>query len=232
MSTEILRHAKEVIGDVFYPIYGMAESYSVGAILRPENQFTEGTDLQVSRLSSVGKPYVLTQLCVADPLGNPVPQDGKTSGEIWLSGDTMSPGYFRMPEETKRSREGEWFKTGDVAVVDSEGFITIVDRLKDMIITGGINVFSIEVERCLQEHPDVEQVAVIGIPHPQWGEAIHAVVRLTPGSTLTEAALTKFASERMSSYKRPRSIEFVDELPISATGKILKRDLRKRTLQI
>ena len=232
MSTEILRRAKEVIGDVFYPIYGMAESYSVGAILRPENQFTEGTDLQVSRLSSVGKPYVLTQLCVADPLGNPVPQDGKTSGEIWLSGDTMSPGYFRMPEETKRSWHGEWFKTGDVAVVDSEGFITIVDRLKDMIITGGINVFSIEVERCLQEHPDVEQVAVIGIPHPQWGEAIHAVVRLTPGSTLTEAALTKFASERMSSYKRPRSIEFVDELPISATGKILKRDLRKRTLQI
>jgi acyl-CoA synthetase (AMP-forming)/AMP-acid ligase II len=136
-----------------------------------------------------------------------------------------------MPEETERSRAGEWFKTGDVAVVDSEGFITIVDRLKDMIITGGINVFSIEVERVLEQHPEVEQVAVIGLPHPQWGEAIHAIVRRTDGSTLTEAALAEFAADRISSYKKPRSIEFVDQLPISATGKVLKRDLRQRKLQ-
>lgn len=232
MSTDVLRRAKELIGDMFYPIYGMAESYSVGTILRPENQFTEGTAEQVARLSSVGKPYVLTQVRVVDPLGNPVPPDGTTSGEIWMSGDTMSPGYYRMPDETERSRNGEWFKTGDVAVVDPEGFITIVDRLKDMIITGGINVFSIEVERCLQQHPDVEQVAVIGVPHPQWGEAIHAVVRRADGSTLTEAALIEFAAERISSFKKPRSVEFVESLPISATGKVLKRDLRQQKLQV
>ena len=131
-----------------------------------------------------------------------------------------------MDEETALSRSGEWFHTGDAAVIDSEGFVTIVDRLKDVIITGGINVFSIEVERALEAHPDVEQVAVIGIPHPQWGEAIHAVVRRKTGASVTESELTDFAAARLSSYKKPRSVEFVDSLPVSATGKILKKELR------
>lgn len=132
-----------------------------------------------------------------------------------------------MEEETAKCHEGEWFKTGDLAVVDAEGFITIVDRLKDMIITGGINVFSIEVERVLQDHPEVEHVAVIGIPHETWGEAIHAIVRLRKGSALTEDELIAFAAGRLSGYKKPRSVEFVDALPISATGKILKKELRR-----
>jgi acyl-CoA synthetase (AMP-forming)/AMP-acid ligase II len=227
MSTDVLRRAREIVGDVFYPIYGMAESYSVGTILRPENQFTEGTAEQVARLASVGKPYVLTQLRVVDGQGEDVPHDGTTSGEIWMAGDTMSPGYYEMPDETELSRAGEWFRTGDVAVVDSEGFITIVDRLKDMIITGGINVFSIEVERCLQQHPAVEQVAVIGLPSEQWGETIHAIVQLTAEGAATEQDLLAFASERLSGYKKPRSVEFVRDMPISATGKILKKDLRR-----
>lgn len=227
MSLDVFRRAREVMGNVFYPIYGMAESYSVGTILRPENQQLEGSPEELMRLSSVGKPYVLTRLRVVDPTGNDVPRDGKTSGEIWMAGDTMSPEYYRMPDETAQSRAGEWFRTGDVAVIDSEGFVTIVDRLKDMIITGGINVFSIEVERCLEKHPDVEQVAVIGVPHPQWGEAIHAVVRRTAGSALTEQQLIDFAGERLSAFKKPRSVEFVDAMPISGTGKILKKVLRE-----
>ncbi|MBO0840719.1 MAG: AMP-binding protein, partial [Sciscionella sp.] len=154
--------------------------------------------------------------------------DGTTSGEIWLSGPMISPGYFHMPDETERSRNGEWFRTGDVAVIDSEGFITLVDRLKDMIITGGINVFSIEVERVLEAHPAVSQVAVIGVPHPQWGEAIHAVVQRKPGINVTEGELIEFAAERLTSYKKPRSIEFVDALPVSATGKVLKKELRSQ----
>jgi long-chain acyl-CoA synthetase len=148
-----------------------------------------------------------------------------------MAGDHMSPEYFRMPDETAHSREGEWFRTGDVAVVDPEGFITIVDRLKDMIITGGINVFSIEVERCLESHPEVEQVAVIGVPHPQWGEAIHAVVLRAKDSTLTEDELVQFAGERLSAFKKPRSVEFVDAMPISGTGKILKKVLRESRQQ-
>jgi acyl-CoA synthetase (AMP-forming)/AMP-acid ligase II len=161
-----------------------------------------------------------------DGLGHDVPHDGATSGEIWLAGDTMSPGYYQMPEETEACREGEWFKTGDVAVVDAEGFVTIVDRLKDMIITGGINLFSIEVERCLQTHPGVEQVAVIGVPSEQWGEAIHAIVQLKQDASVSEQELLDFAAERLSSFKKPRSIEFLPALPISATGKILKKVLR------
>lgn len=228
-SVPVLRRAKELIGDVFYPIYGLAESYSTGLLLRPENQYTDGAPEQVARLASAGKPYVLTQARVVDPVTlEDVPHDGTSSGEIWLSGDHMSPGYFRMPDETAASRHGEWFRTGDVAVVDSDGFVTIVDRMKDMIITGGINVFSIEVERCLQQHPEVEQVAVIGRPHPQWGEAIHAVVLRTEGGTVSADQLIEFAGERLSNFKKPRSVEFVDALPISATGKILKRELRDR----
>ncbi|WP_424533986.1 class I adenylate-forming enzyme family protein [Sphaerisporangium viridialbum] len=226
-SVETLKRAREVVGDVFFPLYGMAESYSCGAVLRPENQFTSGSEEQVRRLSSVGKPYVLIKLRVVDLEGHDVPHDGSTSGEIWLSGDSISPGYYRMEEETAKCHEGEWFKTGDLAVVDAGGFITIVDRLKDMIITGGINVFSIEVERVLQDHPEVEHVAVIGIPHETWGEAIHAIVRLRDGSALTEDELIAFAAGRLSGYKKPRSVEFVDALPISATGKILKKELRR-----
>jgi long-chain acyl-CoA synthetase len=227
-SVPVLRKAKELIGDVFYPIYGLAESYSTGLILRPENQFTEGTAEQVARLSSAGKPYLLTRVRIVDAAGEDVPHDGTTSGEIWLAGEHMSAGYYRMPDETEASRSGEWFRTGDVAVVDAEGFVTIVDRLKDLIITGGINVFSIEVERCLQQHPDVDQVAVIGLPHEQWGEAIHAVVRRREGASLTAEELISFVGERLSGYKKPRSVEFVDSMPISATGKILKRELRDR----
>ncbi len=226
-SASVLKRAREVMGDVLYPIYGMAESYSCGAILRPQNMFTEGTPQQLRQLLSVGKPEVTMSLRVVDLKGHDVPADGSTTGEIWLAGDPMSPGYFRMDNETAITRENGWFKTGDVGVIDARGFITIVDRLKDMIITGGINVFSIEVERVLLQHPEVEHAAVLGMPHPQWGEAIHAVILRRPGSTLSEQALLEFTTERLVSFKKPRSIEFVDELPISATGKILKRELRR-----
>lgn len=230
LPASVLKHARDVIGDVFYPIYGMAESYSCGTILRPQNLFTEGTPQQVRQLSSVGKPEVMMNVRVVDALGSDVPHDATTTGEIWMSGDSMSPGYFRMDAETEHCHHGNWFKTGDVAVVDQEGFMTIVDRLKDMIITGGINVFSIEVERLLLQHTEVAQVAVIGVPHPRWGEAIHAVVQRKPGSVLSEESLLEFASERLTAYKKPRSIEFVEVLPLSATGKILKNELRKERL--
>jgi acyl-CoA synthetase (AMP-forming)/AMP-acid ligase II len=227
----VLKRAREVMGDVFNPIYGMAESYSCGTILRAQNLFTEGTEQQLRQLSSIGKPNTLVNLRVVDSEGNDVPHDGSTAGEIWLNGPTISPGYYNMPDETAISREGDWFKTGDVAVIDAEGFITIVDRLKDMIITGGINVFSLEVERVLEQHPAVAQVAVIGLPHPQWGEAIHAVVRPVAGSAVTEQELVEFAAARLSSFKKPRSVALVDALPISGTGKVLKKELRRQYLQ-
>lgn len=225
-NAPLFERAREVLGDVIYPLYGMAESYSCGMTLRPESVVADGSPEQLKRVTSAGKPNVLIRLRVVDAEGADVHADGVTPGEIWLSGPTISPGYFAMPEETEASRSGEWFRSGDVAVVDDQGFVTIVDRLKDMIITGGINVFSIEVERVLLMHPDVGQVAVIGVPHETWGEAIHAVVQRVDGSLLTEVELEQFAAERMAGYKRPRSIEFVDALPVSATGKVLKKVVR------
>ena len=223
---ELLKRARPVFGDVFHPIYGLAETYSCGTILRPENQYTEGTEAQVRRLSSVGKPKVLMDVRVVDSEGHDVPHDNESGGEVWMRGDTVSSGYFGMPEETAKSREGEWFKTGDVAVVDEEGFISIVDRMKDIIITGGINVYSRDVEEAIYDHPAVSQVAVIGVPHEKWGEAIHAVVVLAPGASADEDELIEFASQRLADYKKPRSLEVREELPLGGTGKILKKELQ------
>jgi acyl-CoA synthetase (AMP-forming)/AMP-acid ligase II len=228
LPREVLARAREVFGDVFFPMFGMAESYSCGLILRREDQHTEGTPEQVRRLTSAGKPQLLMQVRVVDPNGEDVPHDNATPGEIWMTGASISPGYFRQEEETALSREGDWLKTGDVAVVDDGGYVTIVDRLKDIIITGGINVFSRDIEDALYAHPAVAQVAAIGIPHEQWGEAIHAVVVLKPGSSADEDELLEFAASRLAGFKKPRSLEIVDELPMSATGKILKKDLRLR----
>jgi long-chain acyl-CoA synthetase len=231
LPREVLRRAREVFGNVFFPLYGMAETYSCGLILRREEQFVDGTPAQVARLASAGRPMVLMQARVVGEDGNDVPHDGETAGEIWMRGDNVSPGYFRMPEETAGSRNGDWLMSGDIATVDEEGFVTIVDRAKDIIITGGINVFSRDIEQKLEAHPAVYQVAVIGVPDKKWGEAIHAVVVLKEGAEVSAEELIAFASEGLASYKKPRSVEIVDELPISATGKILKRELRNRHWQ-
>lgn len=228
LPRELLGRARQVFGDVFFPLYGMAESYSCGLILRRENQYSEGTPEQIRRLASAGKPNLLMQVRVVGDQGRDVPRDNETSGEVWMKGDTISPGYFRQPDETALSREGDWLKTGDVAVVDEEGFVTIVDRLKDIIITGGINVFSRDIEEALYAHPAVAQVAAIGIPHEKWGEATHAIVVLKPGVVASEQELLDFAAARLASFKKPRSIDIVDALPIGATGKILKKELRAR----
>jgi long-chain acyl-CoA synthetase len=160
--------------------------------------------------------------------GADVPHDGTTAGEIWLRGPSVSSGYFGMPEETAASRHGDWFRSGDLGVIDAGGFVTVVDRLKDVIITGGINVVSREVEAAVAGHPAVAQVAAIGIPDPVWVEAVHIVVVLREGAAATPEELLEHAAARLSRHQRPRSVEFVDALPLSATGKVLKTELRAR----
>lgn len=226
LSRAMLARGREILGDVFYPQYGLAESYSSGLILRPPDQHTEGTEEQIRRLGSLGKPSVLMRVRVVGADGADIARDNSATGEIWIQGDSVSSGYFRLPEETESSRQDGWFKTGDVATIDSDGFITIVDRLKDIIISGGINVYSREVEEVLESHPAVLQCAVIGIPHEQWGEAIHAVVVRRPEATVTEEELIAHVSSQLASFKKPRSLDFVDALPVGGTGKVLKRELR------
>jgi acyl-CoA synthetase (AMP-forming)/AMP-acid ligase II len=224
----MLAEARSRFGDVFFPFFGMAESYSTGMVLRREEQFTEGSEAQLRHLFSAGKPMPFVDLRVVGEGGLDVPRDNNTPGEIWMRGANISSGYFRMPDETALVREGEWLKTGDIAVIDEEGFVTIVDRSKDIIITGGINVYSREVEEALHAHPAVAAAAVIGVPHERWGEAIHAVVVLRPDAGASEQELLQFASDRLAAFKKPRSLELVDELPLTATGKVRKRDLRAR----
>ena len=137
-------------------------------------------------------------------------------------------GYWNRPEETAAALRGGWMHTGDGGYMDDGGFVFIVDRVKDMIVTGGENVYSVEVEKAIALHPAVAACAVIGVPDEKFGERVHAVVVLQPGASLTEAELTDFCRDQIANYKLPRSVEVVEELPVSGAGKILKRELRAR----
>ena len=166
------------------------------------------------------------ELRVVDERGEEVPHDGATIGEIVARGNVVMKGYYNDPEATANAFMGGWFHSGDAAVVHPDGYIEIRDRLKDVIISGGENISSIEVEAVLLCHPSVYEVAVVGLPHEKWGEAPHAFVVLQPGAVLTEEELRSFARERLAGFKVPKGMTLVTELPKTATGKIQKYVLR------
>lgn len=224
VSAALVEEVRAEIGPVIYPFYGMAETNSSGLLLRQEQLVLAAG----STLLPTGRPQTNMSVRVIGEDGTDVPADGETSGEVWLRGQPVSPGYFRLKDESAACRCGEWLKTGDVAVVDANRLVTLVDRAKDIIITGGINVVSREVEEAVAAHADVADVAVIGVPHKRWGEAIHAVVVRADGSDLSGEDLIAFVADRIAMFKRPQSVEFVAELPRTATGKVLKRELRQR----
>ena len=147
-------------------------------------------------------------------------------GEIVVRGPNVMTGYWGNPEATAQVFTDGWFHTGDLGYFDDDGYLFIVDRIKDLIIRGGYNVYPREVEEVLYAHPAVAEAAVIGVPDPRMGEEVHAVVAVKPGQSVTAAELTEFVKQRVAAYKYPRSIEFRDSLPKGATGKILKKDLR------
>jgi acyl-CoA synthetase (AMP-forming)/AMP-acid ligase II len=161
--------------------------------------------------------------------GIEVEKNDKEVGEIIVKGDIVTPGYWKNEEETKKAfTEDGWLKTGDLATVDKENYVNIVDRKKDMIVTGGENVYSTEVEYVIYEHPAVLEVAVIGVPHEKWGEMVKAVVVLKPGMQVTEEDIIKFVKSKIASYKAPKSVDFVDSLPKTGSGKITKIPLRNK----
>jgi acyl-CoA synthetase (AMP-forming)/AMP-acid ligase II len=160
--------------------------------------------------------------------GTEVTPDNEEVGEIVVKGDIVTRGYWRRPEETEKALRNGWLYTGDMAVVDKEGYVNIVDRKKDMIITGGENVYSVEVENILYTHPAVLEAAVIGVPDPKWGEAVKAVLVLKPGETAREEEIIQYCKQHMARYKAPKSIDFVAELPKTGSGKIFKKGLKER----
>ena len=196
VSKELLLAARPVFGDVFRPTYGMAETYSCGLVLRPENQRPDGDADDIAGSGPRASP-TSSSTSRSSPTTAPVPRDGATAGEVLVRGDVVAGGYFRMAEETAESFAGGWMHTGDLATIDGDGFITIVDRMKDIIISGGINVHSREVEEVLLRHPDVAQAAAIGVPHAQWGEAV------TPSSSPSRASTR--TPTRSSPSARPSS---------------------------
>jgi fatty-acyl-CoA synthase len=175
---------------------------------------------------SVGQPLYNVEVRVVDDGMN----DAGTGevGEIVYRGPGLFKGYYKNPEETKKAFEGGWFHSGDLVRRDEEGFVYVVDRKKDMIISGGENIYSAEIESLLLTHPKIKEAAVIGVPDPKWGEAVKAFVVLQPGQEATAEEIIQFCLENLARFKRPKFVEFVPALPRSATGKILKRNLRVR----
>lgn len=203
-------------GIAFTEGFGMTETSPNAACLQPEEV--------VDHAGSVGRPVSFMDFRIVDETDRDV-GTGEV-GELCVRGPSVFVGYWDRPEATAEAIRDGWFHTGDMARVDEEGFYTLVDRKKDMVITGGENVYPIEVERVLCEHPEVAEVAVIGVPDEQWGEAVGAVVVPTADSRLTEDGLREWARGRIARFKTPRHVTFVDELPRNATGKVLKRELR------
>jgi acyl-CoA synthetase (AMP-forming)/AMP-acid ligase II len=206
----------------FIQAYGLTELCGVISHLLPEAHRDPGKE---ERLSSAGTLIPNAEVRVVNPDTLEDVPEGE-QGELWFRSAQLMKGYHNKPEATAEAiTEDGWFRTGDIGRVDEEGYIFVEDRLKDMIITGGENVYSIEVERVLAEHPAVAEVAVIGVPDEKWGEAVKAVVALD--GEATEAEIIAFAREQLAAYKCPKTVDIVDALPRNPTGKILKKDLRK-----
>lgn len=207
----------------FYQIYGQTESGGVATCLLPEFHAVGGEAGRKRR--TAGRPVVGMDLRILDAEGRELPQ-GEV-GEICLRGLALTPGYWNRSEQTAALYTGGWLRTGDAGFLDTDGFLTIVDRVKDMIISGGENVFAAEVEGVLYQHPAVAQCAVIGIPSERWGEEVHAVVLLHTGASAGAEDLMAFCRERIGAFKCPRSVSFRNEpLPMTSLGKIRKNELR------
>jgi len=182
---------------------------------------------QLEIIRRTGREFITVELRVVDEKGRDIPKDDETVGEIWVRGDTVSPGYLNRPEADRDAFKDGWFRTGDLAVMDAEGYLNIVDRKKDIIISGGENIYSTEVEYVLMEHPAMLECVVIGVPDPKWGEAVKAVVVCKPGEEVAEEDLKNHVKKRLAGYKTPKTIDFVDILPKTGSGKLMKRTVRE-----
>jgi acyl-CoA synthetase (AMP-forming)/AMP-acid ligase II len=220
ISLGLLKRALSIMPCEFMQFYGQTETSGPVSLLRPDEH-----NLEVEQtLKSCGRPLPLIRLRVVDEQGNDVP-DG-TPGELLICAPSASAGYWNRPEETDARFKDGWYASGDVAYRDTDGLYYIYDRLKDLIVSGGENIYCAEVENVLSIHPAVASVAVIGVPDARWGEAVKAVVVLHAGKIVSHDDLLHFCRQHLAGYKVPKSIDFVDEFPLTGTGKISKKDIR------
>ena len=217
-----LKEAIAKLGLVFFQFYGQSEAPMSVTVMRRADHLANDP----LRLASCGRPTPWVRVALMDDDMKKVP-DGQP-GEICVQGPLLMGGYLNKPEETEQALSGGWLHTGDVAIKAPDGFLRIVDRKKDMIVTGGFNVFAREVEDVIATHTAVRHVAVIGTPDPKWGETVKAVVVLVPGQSVEAADLIALVRERKGAVQAPKSVEFVDAIPLSPLGKPDKKVLRAR----
>jgi fatty-acyl-CoA synthase len=227
-SPTLIREVEQTLGFKCYSGYGLTECAPslANAQLKPDQQCTPEERHALQAMT--GYAYPGSELRVVDVDDKDVTHDGVTMGEIIARSDGVMAGYWQEPEATAEALRGGWFRTGDMAVMEENGCIRIVDRKKDIIVSGGENISSLDVEKVLVSHPDVYEAAVIPVSDQKWGEVPRAVVVAKPGRKLSEAELIEFCRSRLAHYKCPQSIEFCESLPKTATGKVLKRELRKK----
>lgn len=223
IGEQTLRAAQQLLPEAgLSQRYGMSELGPIASILRPEDHRPGAPG---HRLRSAGRPALHAEIRIADPADASLPA-GEV-GEILVRGGHVMMGYWGKPEQTAQAVRGGWMHTGDVGYLDADGYLYVVDRLKDMIVSGGENVYSTEVEQVVGLHPAVRECAVIGVADHDWGERVHAVVVLEEGATLDLIELREFCCAQVARYKAPRSMSVVPALPVSAVGKVLKRELRR-----
>jgi acyl-CoA synthetase (AMP-forming)/AMP-acid ligase II len=229
IAPEVVRRIVETFKCDYIQTYGMTETspYLTLSILKGHLRELSDED-QLRFKSKTGREFIGVELKVVDEQGKEIKKDEKEVGEIIAKGDIVTKGYWKLPEETKKSIKDGWLYTGDMAVMDEEGYVTIVDRKKDMILTGGENVYSTEVENVLYTHPAILECAVIGIPDQKWGEAVKGFVVLKSGQNATEQEIIQFCKERLAHYKAPKSIDFIGALPRTGSGKIHKKGFRDK----
>jgi acyl-CoA synthetase (AMP-forming)/AMP-acid ligase II len=222
MPLPLLRKSMATFPADFYQVYGMTEASGAVTVLMPDAHRDTANE---QRLVSAGLPLKGVEIIAADSATG-VPLGPGEVGEIMVRTDQLMAGYWGRPEDSERAISAGWLHSGDAGYLDADGYIFISDRVKDMIISGGENVYPAEIERVIGEHPSVAEVAVIGVPDEKWGEVGKAIVVAAPGATVDEQELLALAKSQLASFKVPKSVEVIAEMPRNATGKILKRDLR------
>jgi fatty-acyl-CoA synthase len=227
IASEVVRRIIETFKCDYIQTYGMTETspYLTLSILKHHLKDLS-REKQLAFKASTGREFINVSLKVVDSGGKEVARDNREVGEILVKGDTVTPGYWNLPEETAKAFQDGWLCTGDLAVINEEEYVTIVDRKKDMIVTGGENVYSTEVENVLYTHPSVLEAAVIGVPDAKWGEAVKAYVVLKSGKGASQEEIIRFCKEKLAHFKAPKSIDFLEALPRTGSGKIFKKGLR------
>jgi fatty-acyl-CoA synthase len=226
MSVSRLEEALSRIGPVMGQLFGQSEAPMMISTLAPADHFHEDGSLARERLSSAGRPTPLTTVAIMDDEGHVLGPGER--GEIVIRGPLVMAGYYKNPAASADATRHGWHRTGDIGYLDGDNYLFIVDRAKDMIITGGFNVYSAEVEQALLAHPAIQDCAVVGLPDEKWGERVTAVLQLRPGHTVTQDEAKAFVKERIGSVKAPKQVEIWPDLPRSKVGKVLKPEIKSR----